>query len=53
VAQQLLHGADVVAGLEQVGGEAVPERVAAHPLAVAGSARVDLTPEIDAGLETT
>ncbi len=32
MAQQLLHGADVVVGLQQVSGEAVTQGVAAHPL---------------------
>ncbi len=32
MAEQLLDGADVVAALEQVGGEAVAQRVAARPL---------------------
>jgi len=36
VAEQLLHGADVVAVLEQMRGEAMPQRVAARRLREAG-----------------
>ena len=32
VAQHLLHGAEIRPALQQVGGEAVPERVRRHPL---------------------
>ena len=39
MAQQLLHGADVVAVLQQVRGERVAQRVAAHVLDDAGDAR--------------
>lgn len=38
VAEQLLHGADVVAVLEQVGGEGMAERMAASPFEDIGGA---------------
>ena len=41
VAEQLLHGADVVAGLEQVRREAVAQGVAGHPLDEAGAGASD------------
>lgn len=36
MAEQLLHGANVIAALEQVGGEAVPEGVATGGFGEAG-----------------
>jgi len=39
VAEQLLHGADVVAALEQMRRKRVPQRVAAHRLDDASEAR--------------
>lgn len=39
VAEELLDGADVVAALQQVGGEGVAERMAGHPFVETGLAR--------------
>lgn len=39
MAEQLLHGPDIVAVLQQVCGERVPERMAAHALRNACSLR--------------
>jgi hypothetical protein len=50
VAEELLDGADVVAGFEEVGGEGVPEAVGGDVLGDPGEGRAQLDGSLDDGL---